>query len=111
MVTDSGAPGGARGLRFLNRPRGLAVEADGAGEPHAIAWQGRFRRVTVIHDRWRIDDEWWREEISRVYFEVELEGGRRLTVFHDLVAGGWFLQPYRPPTTTGEPPGGAARRR
>ncbi|QFG04376.1 hypothetical protein Tbon_12120 [Tepidiforma bonchosmolovskayae] len=76
-----------------------------------MAWQGRFRRVTAIHDRWRIDDEWWREEISRVYFEVELEGGRRLTVFHDLVAGGWFLQPYRPPTTTGEPPGGAARRR
>jgi hypothetical protein len=83
------------------------VEADAAGEPRAIAWRGRFRRVVAIHDRWRIDDEWWREEIARVYFEVELEGGRRLTVFHDLVAGGWFLQPYRVPIFTGGSPQGA----
>jgi hypothetical protein len=77
------------------------VETDDAGTPRAIAWRGRFRRVVAIHDRWRIDDEWWREEIARLYYDVELEGGRRMTVFRDLVAGGWFLQPYRPPAFSG----------
>lgn len=96
MVAHSGTSGGTRGLRFLNQPRGLVVETDEAGTPRAIAWQGRFRRVVAIYDRWRIDDEWWREEIARLYYEVEIEGGRRMTVFRDLVAGGWFLQPYRP---------------
>nr|WP_297805633.1 hypothetical protein [Tepidiforma sp.] len=85
------------------------MEADAAGEPRAIAWQGRFRRVAAIHDRWRIDDEWWREEVARIYFEVELEGGRRLTVFRDLVGGGWFLQPYRAPVFTAGTPGAGGR--
>ncbi|GIW12988.1 MAG: hypothetical protein KatS3mg062_0427 [Tepidiforma sp.] len=111
MVAYPGAPGGARSLRFLNQPRGLAVEADEQGTPRAIAWQGRFRRVAAILERWRVDDEWWREEIARLYYEVELEGGRRLTVFRDLVAGGWFVQSYRAPALTREQRGGGGRSR
>jgi len=59
--------------------------------------QGRFQRVRAIHETWRIDDEWWREEIARRYFAVELENGRRLTIYHDLVSGGWFAQGYESP--------------
>jgi len=50
------------------------------------------RRVTETLDRWRIDDEWWRREISRMYYHVALEGGLLLTLFHDLTGGGWFVQ-------------------
>ncbi|MBI5947794.1 MAG: hypothetical protein HY875_06635 [Chloroflexi bacterium] len=62
-----------------------------------MLWRGAYRRVTTIHDRWRIDDEWWRDEISRRYFAVELEGGRRVTLYHDLVADAWYAQPYAGP--------------
>jgi hypothetical protein len=69
-----------------------------------MLWRGVFRRVRAIHDTWRIDDEWWRDEIARRYFALELEGGRRVTVFHDLVADTWFAQPYAAPADgTGQP--------
>ncbi len=109
MVAYPGATDGPGGLRFLNQPRGIAVETDGEGEPRALAWQGRFRRIVAIHDRWRIDDEWWREEISRVYYRVELETGRRLVIFRDLVGGGWFVQSYHPPAPTAAGRPGAGR--
>jgi hypothetical protein len=73
------------------------VEANTIGEPRAIIVQGRFQPVRTIHASWRIDDEWWREEIARRYFEIELENGRRMTVYHDLVGGGWFAQGYDRP--------------
>jgi len=73
------------------------VEANTRGEPAAVVVQGRFQPVRAVHDSWRIDDEWWREEIARRYFAVELENGRKLTVYHDLVGGGWFIQGYDGP--------------
>jgi hypothetical protein len=97
MVQDPRAATGAGGIRLLNQPRPAAIEAAKDGTPAAIVWQGRYRNVTAIHDAWRIDDEWWRDEIMRHYFTVEVEGGRRLTVFHDLVADTWFIQTYEAP--------------
>jgi hypothetical protein len=73
------------------------VEADERGAPRAVLFKGVFRRVVGISDTWRIDDEWWREEIARRYFAVELEGGRRLTLYHDLVRDLWYVQPYEAP--------------
>jgi hypothetical protein len=99
VVENSRTPGGAGGLRLLNQPKPTAVEATALGEPAAIVIQGRFQRVRAIHDSWRIDDEWWRDEIARRYFAVELENGRKLTVYHDLVGDGWFAQGYDGPRT------------
>jgi hypothetical protein len=50
--------------------------------------------VTVIQveDRWRINDNWWRTEIHREYWQLTLEDGRPLVVFHDLIGGGWYRQ-------------------
>ena len=75
----------------------MAVEADGRGAPKAVLWKGAFSAVVGISDTWRIDDEWWREEIARRYFVVELQGGRRITLFHDLVADLWYAQTYEAP--------------
>jgi hypothetical protein len=74
-----------------------AVEATTAGEPKAMLWRGVYKRVAAIHDSWRIDDEWWRDEIARRYFVAELEGGRRVTVYHDLVRDTWYAQSYEAP--------------
>lgn len=97
MVENPRTAGGAGGLRLLNQPKPSVVEANAYGEPTSIVVQGRFVKVRTIHDQWRIDDEWWRDEISRRYFALELENGRRITVYHDLVGENWFAQGYDGP--------------
>lgn len=101
MVENPRTPAGPGGLRLLNQPKPAAVEATPAGEPAAAVWQGRYQRVRAITDSWRIDDEWWRDEIARRYFVAELESGRRLTLFCDLVTGTWYAQPYEGPRDGG----------
>lgn len=51
--------------------------------------------VTCVQDRWRIDDEWWREmAVSRMYYQLQLDGARVITVYRDLDGGEWCLQRY-----------------
>jgi hypothetical protein len=51
------------------------------------------RAVSAIQDRWRLDDEWWRERpISRLYHTLVLEDGSLLVVYRDLVAAEWYVQ-------------------
>ena len=46
-----------------------------------------------IQDRWRIDDEWWRERpISRLYYSLLLEDESLVTLYHDLINDKWFEQ-------------------
>jgi len=61
----------------------IAVSREGAG---------RFTTVESVLDRWRIDDEWWRAEVSRMYYSVGLEGGVKVTIFQDHVKGEWYFQ-------------------
>lgn len=84
-------------FRPLNQPVPVAVEATNTGAPKAVLWKGEFKRVTAIHDSWRIDDEWWRAEIARRYHAVELEGGRHLTLYLDLLNDAWYAQTYEGP--------------
>lgn len=92
MVTDAGTASGAGAFRPLNQPQPARVEAE-AGRPAAV-WERSVRLpVDSVEDVWRIDDEWWREvPVARTYFEVLLEGGRRLTLFLDRETGRWFRQ-------------------
>ncbi len=92
-----------RVLRPLNLPSPLHVESDAAGLPVAVRrahWPSP-RRVARVQDRWRIDDLWWRERpVSRLYYQVLLDGGELLLAYHDLVAGGWFEQRPGGPSPT-----------
>ena len=94
MVTNPGAKKGADRLRPLNAPRPLQVEADERGFPVRLGKSRPVDGVVQVLDRWRIDDEWWREQVSRIYFQVELEDGRALTLFHDLAKDAWYAQAY-----------------
>jgi hypothetical protein len=70
------------------------------GEPAAVKNQlrrsgGQAETAAVVEtvlEIWRIDDEWWRQLISRRYFAVILEGGARVVLFEDLVTHEWFIQ-------------------
>jgi hypothetical protein len=78
----------------LNVPRDIRVTADEDGCPVFVWLSNRQRRVARIRNTWRIDDEWWRQEISRRYFDLELSDGSVITVFQDLISGNWSRQRY-----------------
>ena len=80
-------------LRPLGQPQPVDVRTDEHGEPCHVRLRGKpARRVDAVHERWRIDDEWWREPISREYRSIVLDDGRHMTLYHDLLAGLWFAQ-------------------
>lgn len=118
MVSSARAPLHAGRLRALNAPRPVEVRFGPDGEPIAVRLRrgGDWHRVSV-QDRWRIDDEWWREPIERHYYAVALtplsgrsgdtgqltRAGARsrpgeacaaalLTLFRDGQTGGWYVQ-------------------
>ena len=90
-------PSGVRrgDLRPLNAPSPLRVQTDAQGRIVSIWRQGRLtpRTIDAVQDRWRIDDEWWREHaVSRMYYAVVLDDGTFLTLYHDQVHDAWFEQ-------------------
>ena len=102
MVAPARAPLRTDRLRAVNEPRPVAVELDGNGKPMMIRRSpgrggqgGQETNAAVVEavlESWCIDDEWWRQMISRRYFEVVLEGGGRVVLFEDRVSGEWFVQ-------------------
>jgi hypothetical protein len=105
MVAPARAPLRTDRLRTLNAPRLVTVELHADGSPAKVwrlAVEEQLRRsdgqettaavVETILEMWRIDDEWWRQLISRCYFSVLLEGGAHVVLFEDLVTHEWFMQ-------------------
>jgi len=80
-------------LKQLGQPRAVTVRVDEHGEPVHVRLPGKTaRRVAVVRERWRIDDEWWRRTISREYRTVVLDDGKVITLYHDLLGGAWYVQ-------------------
>ena len=103
-------------LQPLNLPRPVNVILDSHGHPVVVAdaphhspsvqlrtpasedegdkeeQNERCTSVEAVIETWRVDDEWWREPISRRYVEVVLEGGRHIVLYEDLLTGNWFVQ-------------------
>ena len=85
----------ARTLRRLNTPRKVQVRAGAGGVPSALLRNRAWLPVVEVLDRYRTDDRWWTDEpVSRSYYELLLEDGRTVTVFHDLICGSWHDQCY-----------------
>jgi hypothetical protein len=78
------------------RPLGLAAPlqgvADRNGEPIRFRNRGAVQEICQCMECWRVDDEWWRDPISRIYFQVVLGTGQSVILYHDLVRDQWFLQ-------------------
>lgn len=76
----------------LAAPTSVDVRTNACGTPMAVARRRRWVRVASEHERWQIDDEWWRQPVSRSYHVVALEDGTLLTLYRDRTNGQWFLQ-------------------
>jgi hypothetical protein len=94
VVADTGKTLRTDAYRPVNVPEPVAVEEDAEGLPLALK-EKRRQNITAIEDRWRIDDEWWREgTVTRLYYAVRLAAGPRLVLYKDLVTGEWYRQSY-----------------
>lgn len=95
MVTSAGTETHPDRVRPLNLPRPVRVESDPcSGLPRALHERGRRQEIVRVQDAWHVDDEWWREPISRRYLQVVLRDGTPRTLFHDRISGDWFAQSY-----------------
>ena len=93
MVQNTREASGAGSLRPLNLPVPVSVEEDDDGRPLAVKQNGRTVNIAAIDDLWRIDEEWWREKpIARMYYQLTIESGGRLTLYQDLADGNWYRQ-------------------
>jgi len=88
---ECGMRNGSSRLRAINQPFRVKVEIDETGNPKTIGRLGG-QAVEIVLDTWRIDDEWWRQSLSRRYYDVVLEGGKRVVLFEDLITGEWWMQ-------------------
>jgi hypothetical protein len=84
----------APSIRTINQPKPIEVQPDGNDLPRVVTIRQQRRKVLAIQDVWRVDDEWWRDGVSRRYFRVTLEGDLIRTIYHDLLRGGWYEQSY-----------------
>ena len=81
-----------RALQSLNQPRPLRVRTGSGGRPRLLYLRGGVRRVLQILEIWQVNDEWWRDPVSRRYARLALEDGRIVTVYRDLITRRWYLQ-------------------
>ena len=91
MLANSRAPLRANRLRPLNLPQAIETRLKN-DVPVTTTVDGKTKRVEAVREMWRIDDEWWRDQIARRYVDVILEGGTHVVLYEDLLAGVWFLQ-------------------
>ena len=89
MVADSRAAGLARTARRVNEPQPALVEPAFDGAPRLVNRQP----VAIVREEWRVVDRWWTEEpVNRRYFDLVLETGQQVVVYHDGERGSWFTQ-------------------
>ena len=102
MEPVTGAPLRAHGLRPLNLPRPVEVDLDTHGLPMRVVTGSlgtlRTYEVEQVQEVWRVAEAWWRAaSVQRTYYQVVIDSGRTLTLFHDdeeHLAAGWYEQRY-----------------
>jgi hypothetical protein len=93
MVHNSGANSGADSFGPVNPPIPIDVRESAHQTPRAIKIKGHWVKVAAIVDVCSLDEEWWRERpIVRMYYRVNLEDDRPITVFRDMLDGAWYRQ-------------------
>jgi protein ImuB len=75
-----------RPLRLFERPEPITVPLATVpdGPPHHFTWRRATHTVTRVEGPERIAMEWWKQDgLTRDYFRVEDDAGRRFWIFRD----------------------------
>lgn len=59
--------------------------------PGSFVWNGTLYSISSICNCWRVHADWWQQEIRRDYFKVQTDVGLLCIIYHDLIAGNWYL--------------------
>ena len=93
MVSNTGKKTGFSASRPLNVPKAIQMIRSPENLPHQIGREPHIFLVKQIQDKWRIDDEWWREQpLSRAYYQCLLGTSSVVIIFQDLVRNIWYKQ-------------------
>src|SRR2546425_607226 len=88
MVPSARTPLRTDRLRAVNEPRAVTVELNESGRMTVGRPDGQtVGQVEAILESWRIDDEWWRQQIARAYMEVMLSDGSHLILLAESPHG------------------------
>ncbi len=94
MVADPGGTGRSGEILPLGQAQPVAVRLGRDGSPEAVRQPG-WKLVAQVLETWRVEEGWWRQSaIRRTYYELLLENGDPLTVFHDDNEDAWYVQRY-----------------
>jgi hypothetical protein len=75
--------------RRIGTPKPARVEVGTDGRP--VAFGGA--RVEAVREDWVVEDRWWTARpLRRRYFELVLDDGRNVVVFHDTLGRAWHSQ-------------------
>jgi nucleotidyltransferase/DNA polymerase involved in DNA repair len=80
-------------LQVVEPPEALASQGElASGAPARVVHQGAAHRVVHALGPTRLEAPWAQgDRVSRDYWEVSLDDGRRLWIFRDRVGGGLYL--------------------
>lgn len=70
----------------------IDVTTDVAGDPVRLRWRRWQVGVAAICNRWRVEEDWWRDEVARDYYKVEADDGTLCVIYRDRKDGSWHLQ-------------------
>ena len=72
-------------------PMPAKVQEDAEQRPVAVTLFGEQLEVESIEERWDDEEDWWKDNpLVRVIYLVTLENGKELTIFKNMLHGGWY---------------------
>ena len=78
--------------RLWSIPKLIKVLVNQEGDPAVLFWRGRRDLVLDVGNHWRVEEDWWRKEIARDYYQIETRGGLLCVIYRDLVSGEWYME-------------------
>ena len=69
----------------------ITVAEDAYDRPLFVTFEGQELMVETIEQQWQDDAETWEHKpVARLYYQVTLENGQRLTMYKNMDHGGWY---------------------
>lgn len=78
--------------RLLRRPIKISVAIDDRGGPRSFYGSGNYYEVVEVCNTWRVDADWWKRRIARIYYKVETREGLLCDLYLDEVKDAWYLE-------------------
>ena len=71
----------------------IHLQEDDEVRPAALVLDGMYKAVDSIDERCEVEEDWRKDNaVVRMYYRVTLQNGVQLTIFKNMVHGGWYRQ-------------------